>query len=115
MARDEFRFQSHVFSGTIIVQARFLGPSLFLDLPDLRAAKPIARFGDAFVFRGSYDIGPLLSGDRAYYARVALFAEKPDHAPKDTIFHRDLEEQVRRVASSQPLSQVPELRDPSLE
>jgi hypothetical protein len=162
MKRDESRFQNPVFSGTIIVQGRFLGPSLLLDWADLRAHEPAARFGDVFVFRGSYNIAPLMAEDRGYYARVALFSEKPDlaeaerlfrqaadldpsgfyyfielgniylaqgsreraleaftsardHAPPGTVFHRELEAQVRLLTSSVPLAQVPPLRDPALE
>ena len=76
--RDEPRYSSRVFSGTIIVKGRFLGPSLFLDWAALREATPAARFGDVFVFRGSYDIGPLLADDLYYRARFALFSDKPD-------------------------------------
>jgi hypothetical protein len=162
MKRDEPRFQSPVFSGTIMVQARFLGPSLFLDWSALRSAKPIARFGDVLVFRGSYNIAPILAADRSYRARVELFSDKPDlakterllrqsvdfdpsgfwdfielgniylsrgsreqaleaftgardHAPAGTVFRRDLDNQLRLFDSPLPTSQIPSLRDPSLE
>ena len=78
MKRDEPLFQNPIFSGTIIVEARFLGPSLFLDWSALRAAKPVARFGNILVFRGSYNIAPILADDRYYRARVELFSDKPD-------------------------------------
>jgi tetratricopeptide (TPR) repeat protein len=160
--RDEPSFQNPVFTGTLIVQARFLGPTLFLDWSALRTAKPIARFGDALVFRGSYNIAPILAGDRDYRARVELFSDKPDlakaehlfrqavdfdpssfssfielgniylsrgsrqqaseaftaardHCPAGSVFCRDLEDQVRLLNSSVPLSQIPHLRDPTLE
>ena len=50
MKRDERHFDNPVFTGTIIVQARYLGPSLFGDWAALRNAKPVARFGDVMVF-----------------------------------------------------------------
>ncbi len=162
MQRDESLFQSPLFSGTIIVQARYLGPSPFYDLGVLRSAKPSARFGDVLVFRGSYNIAPLLAPDRSYRARVELFSDKPDlakaerlfrqatdfdpsgfwdfielgniylsrgsrdqalaaftaardHSPAGTVFRRDLDNHLRFFNSSVPTSQIPALRDPSLE
>ncbi len=162
MQRDEPLFHSPIFSGTIIVQARFLGPSPFLDEAALRSAKPVARFGDVRVFRGSYNIAPLMAADRSYRARVELFSDKPDlakaerlfrqsvdldpsafwdfielgniylsrdsreqalaafsaardHSPVGTDFRRDLDKHLRLFNSSVPTSQIPALRDPSLE
>ena len=162
MKRDEARFQSPVFSGTVIVRGVGLGPSLYLDWTDLRSATPTTRFGDALVFRGSYNIAPILAQDRYYYACVALFSEKPDlgraerlfrqaadldpsgfyyfielgniylaqgsreraleaftsardHAPAGTVFRHDLENQVRVLSSSVPLSEIRPLRDPAQE
>ena len=88
MKRDEHYFQSPVFSGTIIVQARVIGPSPFLDLGALRSVKPVARFGDVLVFRGPYNIAPLLAPDRSYRARVELFSDKPDFAKAEHLFRQ---------------------------
>jgi tetratricopeptide (TPR) repeat protein len=88
MKRDEPYFQNPVFSGTIIVEARSLGPSPFLDWSALRAAKPITRFGDVLVFRGSYNIAPILADDRYYRARVELFSDKPDLAKAERLFRQ---------------------------
>ena len=162
MKRDEPLFQNPVFTGTIIIKARFLGPSLFHDLGALRSAKPAARFGDALVFRGSFNVAPLMATDRSYRAQVELFSDKPDlakaerlfrqsvdfdpsgfwnfielgniylsrgsrdqalaaftaardHSPAGTVFRRDLDNHLRFFNSSVPTSQIPALRDPSLE
>jgi len=43
-------------SGTLMVAATSLAPSPRLDLADLRRARPVARFGNLFVFRGTFHI-----------------------------------------------------------
>lgn len=91
MKRDEPRFHNPLFTGTIIVQGRYLGPSLISDWSALRAAKPVARFGDLFVFQGTYDIAPLLADDRYYRGTVALFAEKPDPEAAEHLFRQAVE------------------------
>ena len=89
--RDEPLYQNPVFTGTIIIQARYLGPSLFLDLGALRSTKPAARFGDVLVFRGSYNIAPLMAADRSYRARVELFADKPDLAKAERLLRQSVD------------------------
>jgi hypothetical protein len=91
MKRDEPRFHNPLFTGTIFVQGRYLGPSLISDWSALRTAKPVARFGDLFIFQGTYDIAPLLSDDRYYRGTVALFAEKPDFVAVEHLFRQAVE------------------------
>ena len=91
MKRDERHFHNPVFTGTIIVQARYLGPSLFGDWASLRNAKPVARFGDVMVFHGSYNIAPILAADREYRARLALFADIPDPVNAEHLFRQAVE------------------------
>jgi hypothetical protein len=62
--RDARFFENKMFTGTIFVEARHLGPRLCGDLASFRAAQPVKRFGNALVYRGTFDISPLLAEDR---------------------------------------------------
>ena len=159
--RDEARLTASTFSGTILVNARFLGRKPYWDLQCLRDAAPAARFGNLEVFRGRFDCGGLLAPYLYFAALSKIYAEAPDlesaerllrrsatfdpsaffvyielgnlclkrgsrectfqayqaalqHAGADPSFKPLIEKQIRRV-SSEPLDQVPELRNPFLE
>jgi tetratricopeptide (TPR) repeat protein len=91
IARDEPHYHSPIFTGTIMVEGRYVGPRLFSDWPDLRAAKLVARFGNSFIYRGTYNIAPLISDERHYRGTYALFAEKPDLVAAESLFRRSVE------------------------
>ena len=76
--RDEVRLEGPTFSGTILIGAVFLSKRYGFDLPALREATPTARFGNLFVFRGSFVVPGLLAEDRYWTALTKLYAEKPD-------------------------------------
>ena len=76
--RDETRLDASAFSGTILVNARFLGRKPFWDLPCLRDATPAARFGNLMVFRGRFECGGLLA-PYSYFAGLShIYTEAPD-------------------------------------
>lgn len=159
--RDEARLSSPIFSGTILINARFVGERPFWDLPDLRHASPNARFGNLLVFRGTFNCSGILAPNVYFEALSKIYAEKPDlgegerllrqslrldpkeffadiqlgnvclkrgsredalhaysdalqYAPHDHEIMRSIEEQIKRV-TSEPLSQIPDLRDPFME
>lgn len=158
--RDEARLSSPIFSGAILMDARFLGKFPYWDSSSLHIA-PSARFGNLIVLRGKCACGPVLASGPYEDAVSAIYAEKPDfeeaerllreslaldpspffvhielgnvclkrgsrdcalraysdalqHVRGDPELQRPIEEQIRRV-SSEPVGQVPELRDPFLE
>jgi len=88
--RDESRLESATFSGTVIVDARFLGKYPFWDNAALRSATPAARSGNLMVFRGTCACGPILAGSLYQESLPEIFAEKPDW----TAAQRLLEESV---------------------
>ena len=159
--RDETRLSSAIFSGTILIDARFVGKKPFWDSSPLRDTAPSARFGNLLVFRGTCACGAILAPGFYDSAILKIYDEKPDleaaerllrqavsldasaffafielgnvcvkrgsrenalqaysealqHAPNDPELRRLIEEQIKNV-SSEPLDQVPELRDPFLE
>lgn len=159
--RDENRFNTPIFSGTVVIDARFLGKKPYWDSAALRHVSPIARFGNLMIFRGTFSCNALLAQGCYEDAISKIYSETPDweaaerslrnsvnldpsaffvfidlgnvclkrgareealaaytnalqHTPESSGFRPAIEEQIRKV-SSQPLNQVPELRDPFLE
>jgi dolichyl-phosphate-mannose-protein mannosyltransferase len=159
--RDETRLSSQTFSGTVLIDARFLGKFPFWDRSSLRNTPPSARFGNLLVLRGKCACGAILAPGSYEDAVSKIYAEKPDLEAAERLLRqsvaldpspffvhielgnvclkrgsrdcalkaysdalqrvrdnselqRETEEQIKRV-SSEPLGQVPELRDPFLE
>ena len=75
--RDEW-VASPNFSGTVLIDARFLGKKPFWDSASLRATAPSARFGNLMVFRGTCSCGALLAQGRYEDAIAEIYNEKPD-------------------------------------
>jgi hypothetical protein len=78
--RDQSRLEAATFSGTVIVDARFVGKHPFWDNAALRSATPAVRFGNLMVFRGTCACGPILAGSLYQESLSEIFAEKPDWA-----------------------------------
>jgi hypothetical protein len=78
MNRDERRMTSGTFSGTIIISARAIARKMWWDLPALRAARPVARFGNMLVFRGTFDVRGRLARNLYSLGIERAYAEKPD-------------------------------------
>jgi tetratricopeptide (TPR) repeat protein len=78
MNRDERRMTSGTFSGTIIISARAIARKWWWDLPALRAAQPVARFGNMLVFRGMFDVRGRLARNLYSLGILRAYAEKPD-------------------------------------
>ncbi|HEV3481105.1 MAG TPA: phospholipid carrier-dependent glycosyltransferase [Candidatus Acidoferrales bacterium] len=159
--RDETRLSSPTFSGTVLIDARFLGKFPFWDNSSLRNTPLSARFGNLIVLRGKCACGAVLASGPYEDAVSAIYAEKPDleeaerllrqslafdpspffvhielgnvclkrgsrdcalqaysdalqRIRGDSEFQRAIEGQIKRV-STEPVGQVPELRDPFLE
>jgi hypothetical protein len=78
MNRDEGRMTSGTFSGTIVISARAIARKWWWDLPALRAARPVARFGNMLVFRGTFDVRGRLARNLYSLGIERAYAEKPD-------------------------------------
>jgi tetratricopeptide (TPR) repeat protein len=78
-------------TGAFFMAPSDLAPSTFWDLNALRQATPAARFGNAFVFRGTFYV-PGLAASSLYWRGIAsLFGEKPDEAVAEKAFLRSVE------------------------
>ncbi|HLK03490.1 MAG TPA: hypothetical protein VKT53_03545 [Candidatus Acidoferrum sp.] len=88
--RDEHFYESRNFTGTVFVEARHLGPRLFYDYAGFRAAKPTARFGALLVYRGTFDVSPMLAEDRYWAGLNELFVNR-DSAAAEKLFLRSVD------------------------
>jgi tetratricopeptide (TPR) repeat protein len=78
LVRDEGRMSSGVFSGTIMTSGRSISKRLWWDLPALREATPVARFGNLLVFRGTFDVRGRLARHLYSLGISKTYAERPD-------------------------------------
>jgi hypothetical protein len=78
LTRDETRMSSGTYSGTIIISARAIARRLWWDLPSLRAATPVARFGNMLVFRGTFDVRGRLARNLYSLGIESAYAERPE-------------------------------------
>jgi tetratricopeptide (TPR) repeat protein len=76
--RDESRFSSPIFSGTVVIDAKFLGKKPFWDNASLRDSAPTVRFGNLLIFRGTFSCSALLAQGRYVKALSKIYTEDPD-------------------------------------
>ena len=76
--RDESRFSSPIFSGTVVIDAKFLGKKPFWDSASLRDRAPTLRFGNLLIFRGTFSCSALLAQGRYEKSLSKIYAEEPD-------------------------------------
>ena len=79
--RDNDKYQTETITGTYMIGANELGAKLWWDVGKvLRPHQPVARFGNIFVFRGTFD-RPVGGISRAFYNRALydkLYVPEPD-------------------------------------
>lgn len=91
MQRDLPRLSEPKISGTIFADATLLSPNSFWDRRALREATPVARFGNLFVYRGTF-YSPADAAAVLYFHGIAkVYAEKPDLAAAELAFRKSLE------------------------
>lgn len=76
--KDAGKWDGPDATGTFIIGANEIAPGLWYDKASFREAAPIARFGNLFVFRGTFDIRPLIAQARAYQASFQIHGPKPN-------------------------------------
>jgi len=78
-------------TGTIFLGPIDFSPSRYWDRPALRQTTPVARFGNAFVFRGTFYL-PGHAAAVMYWRGIAkLYLQKPDEAAAEKAFLRSVE------------------------
>ena len=75
--RDE-RWKGDTATGTFMIGANEMSPSFFFDKKVFRDAEPVTRFGNLFVFQGTFDIRPLRAQGLAYNAAFQIYGPEPN-------------------------------------
>jgi tetratricopeptide (TPR) repeat protein len=88
--RDRDTLIQPVRSGTIFVGVDYLIPTAYWDHPALRAATPVARFGNLFIYQGTFQLPANPAGFLYFEALEKLYAAKPDVAAAEA----DLQQSV---------------------
>lgn len=113
-----------VFRGTFNCAGTFAGnlyfdalSKIYAEKPDLEEAERLLRKSvglDPKEFFGDIQLGNVCLKRGSRENALQAYSDALQHAPKDPELVRLIEEQIRKV-SSEPLGQVPELRDPFME
>ena len=78
LERDRGKWDGPTATGTFIIGANELAPSFVWDKKAFRDAEPIARFGNLFVYRGTFDIQAMRSQGLAYRAPFHIYGPEPN-------------------------------------
>jgi tetratricopeptide (TPR) repeat protein len=88
--RDESRLGSAAFSGTLLINGKFLAKQPFWDSASLRSTVPSARYGNLLVFRGACACGSILAPGFYFDAESTIHAEKPDFQEAEQLLRQSL-------------------------
>jgi len=76
--RDSGKWDGDTATGIFIVGANEIAPTLWWDKKAFREAEPVARFGNLFVFRGTFDIRSMSAQGLAYKASFQIHGPEPN-------------------------------------
>jgi tetratricopeptide (TPR) repeat protein len=88
--RDKTRLSSPVFSGSLLINSKFLAKQPFWDSQSLRDTVPSARFGNLLIFRGECDCGSILAPGLYFDAESKIHADKPDFQEAEQLLRQSL-------------------------
>jgi hypothetical protein len=88
--RDAVRMSDPWLTGTIFIGRWSFSRKPFWDAEALRAATPAARFGNLFVFHGTYYAPGLVASDCFWAGILKLYLPKPDTAAAERLFRQSL-------------------------
>lgn len=88
--RDKTRLGSPVFSGSLLINSKFLAKQPFWDSQSLRDTVPSARFGNLLIFRGTCACGSILAPGFYFDAESKIHAEKPDFKEAEQLLRQSL-------------------------
>lgn len=78
-------------SGWFFMQASSLAPRLHYDLPGLREAVPVARFGNLIIFHGTYHLPAYVAGAMYWRAKELEYLNPPDPVKAEALFRQVIE------------------------
>ena len=88
--RDKTRLSSPVFSGSLLINSKFLAKQPFWDSQSLRDTVPTARFGNLLIFRGTCACGSILAPGFYFDAESKIHAEKQDFQEAEQLLRQSL-------------------------
>lgn len=91
LQRDAERMANPDLSGTIFIGRWYLSQKPYWDPAALRTATPVARYGNLFVYRGTFHLPGLLASDSYFAAASKMFAQKPDLAEAERLFRQSVQ------------------------
>jgi hypothetical protein len=89
MQRDLERIADPVKTETIASSPQFLTYP-YADLSTVSSGEPVARYGNLFIFKGTYNLPGLAAGGLYWYGIEKLYAEKPDEITAEKAFQRSV-------------------------
>jgi hypothetical protein len=76
--RDRGKWDGPYATGIFITGANEISPTWAWDKKSFREAEPIARFGNLFVFEGTFDIRPMRAQGLSHYAMFRIYGPEPN-------------------------------------
>lgn len=76
--KDKGMWDGPTATGIFIIGANEIAPGLWYDKASFREAEPLLRFGNLFVYEGTFDIRPLLAQSLNYRASFFIYGPEPD-------------------------------------
>ncbi len=76
--RDRGKWDGPTATGTFIIGANELAPAFFFDKKVFREAEPVTRFGNLFVYRGTFDIRAMRGHGLMYLAAFQIYGPEPN-------------------------------------
>jgi tetratricopeptide (TPR) repeat protein len=78
-------------SGWFFTEATSLAPHHRFDMPALREATPVARFGNLIIFHGTYHLPGYVAGSMYWRAKYLTYLQPPDPVKAEELFRRVIE------------------------
>ena len=76
--RDRARLTSRSFQGVVIIDGKFMDRRLWWNIDSVRAAQPVARFGNVFVYRGAFDVSGSAARNLYFTGIRKEYSREPD-------------------------------------
>lgn len=76
--RDRGKWDGPYATGVFMTGANEIAPAWVWDKKSFRDAEPIARFGNMFVYRGTFDIRPMRAQGLAHVATFYIYGPEPN-------------------------------------
>ncbi len=91
MERDLKQISQPERSGTIFIAPMFMVRGTFWDKPALWKATPVRRFGNIFVYQGTFHLPAFAAGGLYWHGIEKTYSDKPDETEAEKVFHQSVQ------------------------